>query len=77
MKAAQKGSRRTQLDENSQRIKICSTESQAKCSLLCPNKQQGLLGVESAAVFRLNQVTMVMLIAVIWVLIIYLNKTRW
>ena len=75
MKAVQKGSRKTQLDENSQ-IKICSTESQAKCRLLCPKKQQGLLGVEWAAVFRLNQGTMVMLTAVIWVLIIYLKKNQ-
>ena len=65
------------MNEKSQRIKIFSTESQAKCSLLCPNKQQGLLGVEWAAAFRLKQITMVILIAVIWVLIIYLKQARW
>lgn len=65
------------MNENSQRIKIFPTESQAKCSLLCPNKQQGLLGVEWAIAFRLKQITTVILIAVIWVLIIYLKQARW
>ena len=54
----------------------CSTESQVKHRLLS-YKQQGLLGVEWAAIFRLKQTTMVKLITVIWVLIIRLKKSWW